>query len=527
MPPFVRLISFTSFHVVSSSNLFCKDYWLSPASTVWNCNKSRSFVYYLHLQATMMTRKFNYPDLDVLDSPLMSSAPLTAVFSNIPGSAIAERIFNDPESWGDDDDDDGDFPEDMDIEQLTFWEEELELVREKPTGVQDIKGNTLVTTPASALPQRLLKRDPSIAWKGKALGKRGAVRPISLAALFEHTKEDFSGEMQQQLSKILDSGGIPHHIRYPHSSALSPPSTSDTTSTLDSPLQIQTASSVGSGGDKSPSPVAIYSASATLSFLEWYGIYPDSPRLDLHAVRAMQPKSARFKAPILQIPSPRRPSRPTSMLGTPLAETPVARQLKRSSSVPPPGLDIPADVPPATQPVNPPAPTRLPTPPARTRSPSPIPHHSHPVTDALPTLPTPAPELPSTKERGRSLITGAPPPYTQTLTRSDSAPSSRRRLPSIPPNSTSSSRSSTPVHMESAAPVPRSRACSRNGTPPPAPSATTQSHNSPALRPSSVRSIQSGPAGPRTRARGSRDSAGTPGISATTAAYYRPPELRL
>ncbi|KJA24700.1 hypothetical protein HYPSUDRAFT_38403 [Hypholoma sublateritium FD-334 SS-4] len=478
----------------------------------------------------MMARNFNYPDLDVLESPLMSSAPLTAVFSNIPGSAIAERIFNDPESWGDDDDDDGDFPED---EQLTFWAEELEIAREKSTGVQDSKGNALVATHASALPQRLLKRDPSIVWKGKALGKRGAVRPISLAALFEHTTEDFSGEIQQQLTKILDSGGIPHHIRYPHSSALSPPSTSDTTSTLDSPLQIQTASSVGSGGDKSPSPVAIYSASATLSFLEWYGIYPDSPRLDLHAVRSMQPKSARFKAPTLQIPSPRRPSRPASMLGTPLAETPVARQLKRSSSVPPPGLDIPADVQPETRPANPPARTRSPTPPARTHSPSPIPRSQQvrAAATVLPPLPTPAPVLPPNKERGRSLVPTEPPPYSQTLSRSDSAPSSRRRLPSIPPESTSSSQSSTPsrppVHIESSAQASRPRACSRNATPPPVPCTAAQGHNSPALRLSSVRSPQSGPAGPRTRGRGSRDSSGTPGISVITATYYRPPGLKL
>ena len=41
---------------------------------------------------------FNFPDLDILDTPLMSSTPFTP-FTGVPGSAIAENIFNDPDSW--------------------------------------------------------------------------------------------------------------------------------------------------------------------------------------------------------------------------------------------------------------------------------------------------------------------------------------------------------------------------------------------------------------------------------------------
>ena len=77
----------------------------------------------------MMPGKINFPDLDVLDSPLLSAAPMTAMFSNIPGSAIAEKIFNDPESWGDDDEDEGDFPADVDAEQVAWLTEELERMR--------------------------------------------------------------------------------------------------------------------------------------------------------------------------------------------------------------------------------------------------------------------------------------------------------------------------------------------------------------------------------------------------------------
>lgn len=520
----------------SSTPSSSKDYWLYPTSAVWNCRKTRSFVLYLHLQETMMQGKFTFPDLDVLDSPLLSAAPLTAVFSNIPGSAIAEKIFNDPESWGDDEDD-RDFPEDVDADQVAWLTEELEKVRGKAAGIghHDSKPNSLLASPPIALASRLLKRDSSIAWKGTGLGKRGAVRPISLAALFEHSTEDFSGEIQQQLSKILESGNIPHHIRYPHSSALSPPSTGGTSSTLDSPLQIQTASSIGNGGDRSPSPVTIYSASATLSFLEWYGIYPDSPRLDLSAMRSIQPRSARLKAaPALQIPSSRRPSRPPSTLENP--ETPVARKVtnRRSSSVPPPGLDVPADVVPIMRPATPPAParTRTPTPPPLTRSPSPTLIQPQPVQAVVAGNPPVRPTHMRTDslgvEHGQSQVRRQSPQHTQSLQRSDSGPGSRRRLPSIPPESKPCSRSSTPVPAVQQ-PLPRSQ----NPISMPAYSNLSAAVQDPiiqqaqlqSLRPA-VRSPQCGPAGPRTRGRGSRDSAGTPGMSAG-AMVHRPPVLRL
>ncbi|KAF9466716.1 hypothetical protein BDZ94DRAFT_1250596 [Collybia nuda] len=49
-----------------------------------------------------MFRK-NYPDLDLLESPLISANPFGTMLGGIPGSAIAEKIFNDPESWHDSD----------------------------------------------------------------------------------------------------------------------------------------------------------------------------------------------------------------------------------------------------------------------------------------------------------------------------------------------------------------------------------------------------------------------------------------
>ncbi|KAF9481468.1 hypothetical protein BDN70DRAFT_876257 [Pholiota conissans] len=484
----------------------------------------------------MFRGNFNYPDLDVLESPLLSSAPFTAAFSNIPGSAIAEKIFNDPESWGDDDEDRGDFPEDVENEQLVWLTEELEKVIGKVAGNEpddDLDASTptekgsLIATPVSSLPPHFkasLKRDPSIAWKG--IAKRGTVRPISLAGLFDHQDEDFSNEVQQQLSKILESGGIPHHLRpYPHSSALSPPSTSGTTSTLDSPLQIQTAHTTGNRED--PSPVTIYSASATLSFLEWYGIYPDSPRMDLRRSIMQPPKSARQRGPMLHVPSPRHASRPASLLATP-----VALPTKRASSVPPPGLNLPSEEPREQKAASPTQRNRSPSPPPRVRSPSPM--GARPLAaQSMDVRPTRA----VSTERGCSLPHAEPPPYehTTSLQRSESTPS-RRRLPSIPPESGSNSRSSTPPVQAPpvAAAVAVAHPPSRTVTPPqairPPPRTVTppslQHHAAQTVsRPcSSIRSPPLGPAGPRTRARG-RDSTGTPGISATLG--HRPPVLRL
>ncbi|KAF8966783.1 hypothetical protein BDZ97DRAFT_1756374 [Flammula alnicola] len=517
----------------------------------------------------MLRGTFNYPDLDVLDSPLMSPTPLTGFLSGVPGSALAERIFNDPESWGDDDDDYGDFPEDVDGEQLAWLAEELEKVRGgKSAGVEafDVQTPTekggmklIATPPVSGVPP-FIRRDAGAGWKG--IGNRRSVRPISLAALFEHSDEDFSGEIQQQLSKILESGGIPHHIRpYPHSSALSPPSTSGTSSSLDSPLQIQTASLVatsGSSGEISPSPVTIYSASATLSFLEWYGIYPDSPRLDLNGRRSIMlhpPKSARQKTPMLQVPSPRHAARRSSVLDTPV----IPPSMKRASSVPPPGLDIPADVSSSSSDSR-----ATTTPPVRTRSPEPMQPRRQPTPPTQQQQPTHSRSESgsSISERGRPWHTSAPPPYTQTQTQTPPphphphphpphAPMSRsnsgassvahsrdgtpppRRLPSIPPpasESATTSRSSTPphqsqsqpqgvhVHVQPApAPTPTHRrtpsrtARTRTSSPAPAPmsmSNSTLSLSYPSRPLSSIRSPQGGPAGPRTRSRGSRDSAG-------------------
>ncbi|KAF9565441.1 hypothetical protein CPC08DRAFT_704696 [Agrocybe pediades] len=555
----------------------------------------------------MLRGKFNYPDLDVLDSPLLSPNPLSAVLGNVPGSAIAERIFNDPDSWEDNDAEDSDFPVDIDGQDPLAWlTEEIEKFKagldsarfddspSTPTD-KDKMNLTLVETPTSGTPELVPKHrisliggDANAGWKG--IGKKANVRPISLAALFEHSNEDFSSGMQQQLSKILESGGIPHHIRpIPHSSALSPPSTSGSSSTLDTPLQLHTASS--SGRSNGESPVSVYSASATLSFLEWYGIYPDSPRLDL-AARRMQPKSARLQTPVLQVPSPRHATRPSSLL-SPTETGPYKKPpAKRASSVPPPGLDLPAnDANEARKPV-----------PGQDvpHSPSPVAPQVHGQLSIERSLAHEQASAVDDAERGRTLHMVAPPPYTRTPSpvpppsRSNSnpttppvtSPPSRtgtpsrgnsgsqdapRRLPSIPPEiGVTHSRPATPpqplppipVHAQPQAPMlvavgrpsaptpvrtqsspqpstlPRSQSSSRAPSRSASPAASSvvarascPSHSLQQQRPtSSIRSPLGGPAGPRTRSRASHNPSAITG-SATpmsiSSVTHRPPGLRL
>ncbi|PPQ84702.1 hypothetical protein CVT25_014055 [Psilocybe cyanescens] len=510
----------------------------------------------------MLRGRFNYPDLDVLDSPLLSPTPFgSGSLSSIPGSAIAERIFNDPDSWEETDGDEGDFPEDVD--QLAWLTEEIEKIRagvdsskppfddsdDSPSTPTD-KDAQFITTPTSG--RSSLVRRGAGNWKG--VSKKSDMRPISLSALFEHSNEDFSSEIQQQLSKILESGGIPHHIcPFPHSSALSPPSTSGTNSTLDSPLHLQTGSLVANAGENSPSPINIYSASATLSFLEWYGIFPDSPRLDING-RRMQPKSARLRTPLLQVPSPRHAARPTSLLSPPSTAETFVHRPKRSSSVPPPGLDLPTETAsPDTRPASPPG---LP------RSPSPMKDEDQPQVQNKSTH-EPAASLPDDSERGRTLRMTAPPPYARApspappVSRSNSTsniPSREgtpsrlgRRLPNIPPESTSRPvtppepllRSQPPQLQPQCQPQSRSQSqsrtqCQPQSQPQPARSATAPAVQSSSTtqpghqqqqgpRPVSVRSPLGGPAGPRIRSRASHDatsrSIGNVG--------NRPPGLRL
>ncbi|KAF9039337.1 hypothetical protein BJ165DRAFT_381646 [Panaeolus papilionaceus] len=477
----------------------------------------------------MLRGKINYlPDLDVLDSPLGSPVPFTAAFS-IPGSALAERIFNDPDSWEDTDVEEGDFPEDVMMnDQMAWLTEEIEKFRASSAGIEpsipfevvfdkDSKDKGLIASPADD------GKVDADSWKG--IGKRKSVRPISLAALFDRPNDEFSADIQQQLSKILDSGGIRHQVR-PLSSAMSPPSSSDTNSTIDTPLHVHSASSISSSGSRlsSPSPINIHSASATLSFLEWYGIYPDTPKLDTNARRSIiQRRKSKRNSPVLHIPSPRHASRPSPLISSSTSQDRVSGSPPAQSiSANPPGLQLPSAPVPSgvetiesSKPALPPGLSRTPSPQVRKKSPVLLQPPAPAPTTELPALPsqlvsqTPIPTAPITSRsnsRARPpLPSVAPPAYTRTSspaprlvrdastagaqvtrsqtsvtashTRTPSADSSsqRRRLPCIPPEpresgsaSVSSSRAATPVSRATTPPQPSGmrRGANRRASPP-------------------------------------------------------------
>jgi hypothetical protein len=182
----------------------------------------------------------------------------------VPGSTITEKIFDDPHSWDDTIGDEGDYPEDIETDTLAWFTEGIEKLRRQSAGFG--KGGFDLSRGDKREAEILQKREANAGWKD--LARRGSVRPISLAGLFEQSDDDFSKEILQHLSKILDSIS-------PRS--LAPPYTSDSTSTPSTAESIPTPLTSGSVGETSPS---VYPTSATLSFLEYYGISPDSPVFD-------------------------------------------------------------------------------------------------------------------------------------------------------------------------------------------------------------------------------------------------------
>jgi hypothetical protein len=444
----------------------------------------------------MMRAKFNYPDLDVLDSPLMSPTPLTSV-GGIPGSAIAERIFNDPDSW--EESDDTDVPEDLAHDPLAWLVDEIEKFRSNSA---DVYG--------AFDPAVHGKRKPGLMTPltgGMELGtgfkgiRRNNIRPISITSFFD--PED----IQAQLSKVLDSGGIPHHVR-PLSSALSPPSSSSS-SNIYTPLQIYSASTVASSPEDGPSPVAIHSASTTMSFLEWYGIYTDSPLNSRSKVQRR--KVVKPKIPAVIVPSPRRTKRSSSLVSPPPSKDTFSRPPeKRVSSVPPPGLEPPTCSPlrlPLSQ-SSEPTPSQLPIPSNPTRvlfaSPPPYTRTSSPTGSR----PNSSPSSHSSSNSRSQSCTGTP--VQQGMSDSDLKGTTRRsRLPSIPPDPNARSIPSLQIQVHSPTPV-SSRLVSpplRSSTAPPS-AKLTGSFTSPVLtsqlselRPlSALRSPLVRPAGPRARA---------------------------
>ena len=262
-------------------------------------------------------------ELDVLDSPLLEfgQSPLaSAMFGRMPGSALAERIFNDPSAWGTSEDLGYDESEDDDEGvEISFDASGLDK-SEVETARMDSS-----TTPTKSDSKARLLDSPQSQQRQPRMGiQRHKVRPISLTSLFQHGSEEaFLSNVQSNLRKFSNEGGIERT-----------PATSD----IFSPMTDSTGTPGTANTDMtmfSPSP--LYSASTTLSFLD---LYLDSPKLNmrksLYAKRQSQIAGAKPTTPALVIPSQPVPRRPLTIL-TPLSAHPdmSVEPTKRGGSVPP------------------------------------------------------------------------------------------------------------------------------------------------------------------------------------------------
>jgi len=265
----------------------------------------------------MVREKFDYLDLDVLDSPLMSSTPFTFL-NGVPGSAIAENIFNDPHSW----EDDGDV-EDRALDPLAWLAEGIEKFKTNSADVYGAFDLAITDKRKSGLFPPAADGRMELGSGLKGIKRASKIRPISIPYLFEPAHDE---NIQDQLSKILDASGIPHHIR-PLSSSLSPPS-------AHYPSKINTPTVAGSTVD-GPSPVVAHSSSITMSFLEWYGIYPEA-ELNLRSLRQQPRTSINSFIPPPGLEPPQSPalasSQPPPYTRSPAGSRPNSGSRSRSSS---------------------------------------------------------------------------------------------------------------------------------------------------------------------------------------------------
>lgn len=504
-------------------------------------------------------------ELDVLDSPSLEfgQSPLaSAMFGRMPGSALAERIFNDPSAWetsgelGCDESEDEEEGVEISFDANGLDKSEVETARmDSSTTPTDSKARLL----ASPISQQ--QRPPMGIQKHK-------VRPISLASLFQHGSEEaFLSNVQSNLHKF--EGGIERT-----------PATSD----IFSPMTDSTGTPGTANTDMtmfSPSP--LYSASTTLSFLD---LYLDSPKLNmrksLYAKRQSQ-LMGKPTTPALVIPSQPVPRRQSTLV-TPLSAHPdmSVEPLKRGGSVPP--LDqLSINLPPpraqqqqTVDPIQRPQPSKLPSPPTlksvrppepkssllppglgqatvQATTPKKVMNNENVVKSATTpprSLPRPVLQQSQTEQPRRpSTSLPKPPPYSRTPspprdTSDPSRPSSSasvRRLPTIPLKSAAFTPLSSTTHSPAL-----STGRTLLGAPSPLPSSLPSSVMSPEPTPggqtivfqssrlsNTVRSPPlGGPMGPRSKS--DRNSRHTPSPTAkrvisggTGQALRRPPGLML
>ncbi|TFK25831.1 hypothetical protein FA15DRAFT_668000 [Coprinopsis marcescibilis] len=461
-------------------------------------------------------------ELDVLDSPLLSPTPLGSAFlGNVPGSALAERIFNDPGSWETSEEYD-----DSALDQMAWLVDEVEKY-----GLHSASSSLdSASTVDGSMPEKanLVSSIMHARNRDTLMDiKRRNIRPISLASLFERSGEDFIRDIQPHLLK---------------SGAELTPATAD----FFSPMSGSTdgSSVLTAATDKSEFLSApIYSASTTLNFLD---LYLDSPNKDAFrkSIQAKSRPRTPAQPPSLKIISESASVRPASIMSPSLSHPDMSvLPLKRGSSVPP--LDTLAlRQPEAAKPladIMSPEP-RLALPPGLAQpleetkpqltveevSVSQVVTVPDSIARALP-QPTPPPAYSSRQSSPpRPLPQAQPSPSpspapAKTAGIIGQASTPVRRLPSIPP----STRSAVPsLNNSIASPLPTSLPTATSALLSPEPTQTILYQSRPM---SAVRSPLGGPMGPRTRASAynRHERTSSTGNRITSGLARRPPVLQL
>ncbi|KAG6811580.1 hypothetical protein H0H92_006744 [Tricholoma furcatifolium] len=313
-----------------------------------------------------MFRK-HVPDLDSLESPLISANPFGSILGAVPGTALAEKIFNDPDSWQTADDDDDDLHDTA--EAIAWLAEEVDTCHVSTDGPSLSPVDRDVDLMLKPLSEKLnlsFNSGSEANWKGME-----QVNKMHLP-LFNHTSLDLSLNVDLRLSKIWDSKG--KMFQSPESPADSPEAVTPVADNTRIPAP--PALNLGAADNTlSPivSPFPIASASTTWSILEWYGVHPNTPRANgrvpflthfpptphqpkapgLSSLRA--PSSPSANATVMCPPSPTEKAAPLAPESTPIRRLPLIPDPNRNSPSPTPS----------------PAPSRVSTPPQRT-SPEPF-----------------------------------------------------------------------------------------------------------------------------------------------------------
>ncbi|RDB21962.1 hypothetical protein Hypma_011120 [Hypsizygus marmoreus] len=291
------------------------------------------------------------PDLDNLESPLISASPFGSILGAVPGSAIAEKIFNDPESWQDAAADEVDAEETK--EAMAWLAEEVEKYHASgdELGLSPIERDMDVALrpfseryrlkPTLTLP---LASEQHAQWESVMENEKPPYLPI-----FERSGLDLTLDLNLRLSKIWESGGkifrsFPSPLKRTPALSVSKGPTSvtkpDASSAPSIRLAVPPTLDLTLSSDKAPSPIVspapVASASTTWSILEWYGVHPETPRIAPQRTSLLSPYPPTTFGPVPPVPHlPASLRTPPSRI-SPVVTLPTLPKLPVKSTPPPP-----------------------------------------------------------------------------------------------------------------------------------------------------------------------------------------------